>query len=214
MNDDSREKFVSDLGNPYINPKSKDLELLFQYIEKENEIVIEFDKEDGIDVEAEDYVPESMMMNRLSAMEDYRIAKTLLANVKKMITDGLCGKNPEMVNSLDRDQRRKHNRALTSLMAMNEFAEKQGLSQIYTGKLVDKHDIEDLGSGDLDARKEMTNFFLGLLTQISKYNIREIKNEQLKKQIKDVQKKMDATNSTYKVKKELTSYDGEIEFYD
>lgn len=214
MNDDSREKFVSDLGNPYANPKSNDLELLFQYIEKENEIVTEFDKEDGIDVEAEDYVPESMMINRLSAMEDYRIAKTLLANVKKMITDGLCHRNPQMVNSLDRDQRQKHNRALTSLMAMNEFAKKEGLPEIYTGKLIDKHDIVGLGTGNLDARIEMTNFFLGLLTQISKYNVRELKNDQLKKQIKDVQKKMDSTNSTYKVKKELTSYDGEIEFYD
>lgn len=214
MNDDSREKFVSDLGNPYTNPKSEELELLFQYIEKENEIITEFDKEDGIDVEAEDYVPDSMMMNRLSAMEDYRIAKTLLASVKKMMTDGLCGKNPEMVNSLDRDQRQKHNRALTSLMSMNEFAEKQGLPQLYTGKLVDKHDIRDLGTGNLEARIEMTNFFLGLLTQLSKYNVRELKNEYLKKQLKDVQRKMDATNSKYKVKKELSSYDSEIEFYD
>lgn len=214
MSEETRDKFISDLGNPYTNPKSEELSLLFQYIEKENEIIIEFDKEDGIDVEAEDYVPDSMMTNRLSAMEDYRIAKTLLANVKKMINDGICHENIDMVSSLDRDQRQKHNRALTSLMGMNEFANKHGLPELYTGKLVDKNDIRDLGSGDLEARKEMTNFFLGLLTQISKYNIRELKNEHLKKQIRDVQRKMDSTNSKYKVKKELTSYDGEIEFYD
>ena len=155
-----------------------------------------------------------MMMRRLSDMEDYRIAKTLLASVQKMIKDGVCEQNPVYIEALDREQRRKHNKALTSLMAMNEFAQKYNLEKIYTGKLVDKNDIRDLGSGDLDSRKEMTDFFLGLLTQLSKYNIREMKNEQLKKQVSTIKRKMDSTSRDYKVKKELTSYNGEIEFYD
>ena len=211
---DTRENFVADLGNPYTNPISDDLKLLFTYISKENEIIKEFDKEDGINVEAPDYVPDSMMIRRVTDMEDYRIAKTLLVSVEKMIASSLCARNPEYVASLDREQRRKHNKALTSLIAMNNFAEKNNLEKIYKGKLVDEKDIRDLGSGDLEARKEMTDFFLGLLTQISKYRVRELENEVLKKQIKEVQRKMDSTNSQYNVKKELTEYDGEIEFYD
>ena len=211
---DTREEFILNLGNPYTNYQSKELQLLFTYIEKENEIIKGFDKEDGIDIEAPDYVPNSMMMRRLSDMEDYRIAKTLLASVQKMIKDGVCEQNPVYIEALDREQRRKHNKALTSLMAMNEFAQKYNLEKIYTGKVVDKNDIRDLGSGDLDARKEMTDFFLGLLTQLSKYNIREMKNEQLKKQVSTIKRKMDSTSRDYKVKKELTSYNGEIEFYD
>lgn len=211
---ETREEFISNLGNPYINPQSKDLQLLFSYIKKENEVIMKFDKEDGIDVDAPDYAPDSMMMRRLSDMEDYRIAKTLLASVQKMVRDGLCSRNPVYIESLDREQRRKHNKALTSLMAMNDFAQKNNLEKIYTGKLVDSKDIRDLGSGDLEARREMTDFFLGLLTQLSKYNIQELKNEQLKKQVSTMQRKMDSTSRDYNVKKELTTYDGDIEFYD
>lgn len=99
-------------------------------------------------------------------------------------------------------------------MGMNDFARRNGLKEIYVGKLVDKNDIIGLGSGNLDARIEMTNFFLNLLTQVSAYNIREIKNQQMKKQLNSIQKKIDKTNVDYKVKKELNAYDGEIEFYD
>lgn len=211
---DTREEFIADLGNPYINPTTEELELLFSYIEKENEIVKEFDKEDGIDVESDSYVPDSMIIKRLSIMEDYRVAKTVLASVNKMIKEGLVSKDIDYVASLDEKQRRKHNNALTALMGMNDFARRNGLKEIYTGELVDKNDIIGLGIGNLDARIEMTNFFLNLLTQVSTYNIREIKNQQMKKQLNSIQKKIDKTNVDYKVKKELKTYDGEIEFYD
>ena len=211
---DKRENFISDLGNPYQNPKSEHLELLFKYIEKENEIVKKFDIEDGIDVDSPDYVPDIQMMERLSVMEDYRIAKTLLASVLKMIEDGLCGRDPLYIEHLDRDQRRKHNQALTALMAMNDFAEKHNLEKLYTGKLVNAEDIRDLGTGNIEARIEMTNFFLGLLTELSSYRIRDLKNEQLKQQLSTLQRKMDTTVSQFKVKKELTSYESDIEFYD
>lgn len=211
---DRREEFVSNLGNPYVNPKSKELELLFTYIQTENEMLRKFDEEDGIDVEAKDYVPNSIMMKRLEDMENYRIAKTLLASVQRMIKLGICNNNQEYIIYLDTEQRRKHNKALTSLMGMNEFAQKQGLDLIYTGKLVKKEDIRDLGTGDTEARKEMTNFFLGLLTELSKYNIRGLKNENMKKEIHDIQKKIETTSKDYNVKKGLASYEDEIEFYD
>ena len=110
---DRREEFVSNLGNPYVNPKSKELELLFTYIQTENEMLRKFDEEDGIDVEAKDYVPNSIMMKRLEDMENYRIAKTLLASVQRMIKLGICNNNQEYIIYLDTEQRRKDIQALT-----------------------------------------------------------------------------------------------------
>lgn len=211
--DKKREQFMEDLGNPYVNPCSDNLKLLFEYINLENNIIRDFDEEDGIDVNSPDYVPESMMLKRLDDMEEYRMARTLLACVQKMIKDGLIHKDTEYVASLDRAQRRKHNKALTSLMGMNEFARKHGLREIYTGKLVDKKDIRDMGAGDLEARAEMTNFFLGLLNELSDFNIKQIQNSFVKQQLRDVQRKISTTCSKYDVKKPLSQYNGNIEFY-
>lgn len=213
MSNDQRESLLSDLGNPYTNPMSDRLKLLFQYMEKETEIVKRYDEEDGIDINAEDYKPDSEMTKRLISMENYRIARTIQASVQKMIRDGLIHKDPVYVNQLDRDQRSAHNNALMSLIGMCEFAERQGLPPIYTGKLVDKHDILGMGAGNLDARREMTNFFLGLLNELSDYNIRSIENEHTRQQLSGIQTSMMKTNSRYNVKHQLSGYDDEIEFY-
>lgn len=213
MSDSKRESLLSDLGNPYTNPMSDRLKLLFQYMEKETEITKKFDQEDGIDITSEDYIPDSEMTKRLINMEKYRIARTIQASVQKMMRDGLIHRDPVYINQLDREQRSSHNNALMSLLGMCEFAERQGLPPIYTGKRVDKHDIIDMGSGNLDARREMTNFFLGLLDELSEYNIRGIENKHTRKQLSDIQTTIMKTNSKYNVKHQLTGYDDEIEFY-
>lgn len=213
MNNEERKIFVSNLGNPYTNPCSNKLKLLFNYISKENDIIKQFDMEDGIDTEAEAYIPDGVMIERLNDMEEYRIARTIFIYVQQMMSNGNLPRDKNYIKRLDEEQRRKHNKALISLLGFNEFAEQHELEKFYTGKQVNKSDIKDLGTGDIEARAEMTNFFLSLLNELSEYNIKELDNKTVRKQMKEVQDKINSTNKDYKIKKPFSNYNENVEFY-
>ena len=213
MNNEERKIFVSNLGNPYTNPCSNKLKLLLKYISKENDIIKQFDMQDGIDTESETYIPDGVMIERLNDMEEYRIARTIFIYVQQMMSDGNIPKDKNYIKHLDEDQRRKHNKALISLLGFNEFGEHYGLEKFYTGKQINKSDIRDLGTGDIEARTEMTNFFLSLLNELSEYNIKELENKIVRKQMQEVQDKINLTNKDYKIKKTFSNYNENIEFY-
>ena len=148
----SKEQFKADLGNPYTNPVSDKLQLLFDYMSKEAELRRQWDKEDGIDVDAPDYKPESTVMQGVMGFEKYRRAYTESMYLDVLARNGVP-KNPTLTQELDRKQREAHNAALTYLLGFKELSKVLNLEPFYTGEEVSKESIRGMGSDNSPARK-------------------------------------------------------------
>ena len=211
---DSKEEFQSELGNSNVNPMSDKLKLLFEYMEKETELNRQFDKEDGIDVDAPDYTPECTTLTRVLSFERYRRAYTETMYQDFLVKAGFK-KNPSLTEELDRNQRQAHNSALSHLLGFKNLSKTLGLEPLYKGAEVSKESIRGMGSDHSDARKEMTDFFLKLITELSDYNIQEIENKYLKENTQSIKDTIRKDNHDFRVKDDgLTEYHGKIEFED
>ena len=208
----SKEQFSASLGNPYAKPMSDDLKLLFTYMEKEAELIKKFDKDDGIDVDAPDYKPHSVVMDRLLGFENYRKAYTESMYQNMLVMKGVA-RNATVTESLDRNQREAHNTALTYLLGFKQLGKVLGLEPLYKGEEVSEESIVGTHSDHSPARKEMTNFFLNLITELSEYNVLEIENEILRENAFEIKRTMQKDDHAFRVKDGgLKKYHGDIEF--
>ena len=210
----SKENFQSNLGNPNVNPMSDNLKLLFEYMDKEMEMNRQFDKEDGIDIDAPDYVPECTTLTRVLSFEKYRRAYTETMYQDFLVKSG-CKKNPTVTAELDRNQRQAHNSALSHLLGFKNLGKALGLKPLYEGAEVSKESIRGMGSDHSDARKEMTDFFLKIITELSNFNIKEIENKIIRENAQTIADSIRKDNHDFRVKDDgLKEYHGDIEFED
>ena len=194
--------------------KSKSVELIIKYIEKEKELNIMFDKEDGIDVDAEDYKPTENLItiDRLKNLLSYRTLRTRQAYISKISNGDNSRKTREMLVEIDKDRRDKHNLALSSFKGLNEFAKKYGLEPLYKGKMLTEEQIDSHDPSTYDIRKDMTDAFLKILIELGNYSARE--NFKGAKEIETVQDEIYRVERDYGVKGELKEDDGDVVFED
>ena len=190
--------------------------LLIQYMNKEIEINKEFDNEDGIDVTSEDYEPSyDSMKLKIESFIKYRDVRTKQFWVSKLYNGMESRKKASLRSELDKERRRRHNMALTSLVGLCKFGEKFGLPKIYNGNLLTTDEIENHESKNYDTRKEMTDFFLKLVDDINEIYIdREAVSINENKFITGLKQQIYKTDRDYGVEKGLTEDEGDIVFKD
>lgn len=195
--------------------ENKNVELIKMYINKEKEITKQFDKEDGIDVESEEYEPKAeVTLMRIMSFLSYRELRTKQAYTAQMSKGNKDRTVMERLAQFDKDRREKHNLALTSLNGLVDFANKYNLEPIYTGKRLSTEEIKDFGSGTYETRLEMTEAFLQILIDLGNYSTRECADKSLKKDLEEIKDKMYNFSRDYGVKQELSHDDGDILFED
>ena len=113
-----------------------------------------------------------------------------------------------------KERRRKHNSALTAFNGLIDFAKKIGIKPIYEGETLTEEEIESHDNSKYDTRTEMTNAFLKVLNELGEYSAIDCPHKDAKKELMDLQKRMDKVRRTYGIKKELQYDDGDIEFED
>ena len=167
--------------------ENKNVELIKMYINKEKEITKQFDKEDGIDVEAEDYEPKATAtLMRIKSFLSYRELRTKQAYTSKMSKGNKDRAVMERLAKFDKDRREKHNLALTSLNGLVDFAERFNLEPIYTGKRLSEKEIKEHKADSYDTRLEMTDAFLQILIDLGNYSTRECSDKSLKKDLESI----------------------------
>lgn len=195
--------------------ENKNVSIILSYIQKEQEITRMYDKEDGIDVNAEDYVPEAdITIRRIECLLAYRELRTKQAYTAKIVRGNNTRTVRERLATLDRDRREKHNLALTSFKGLIEFAKKYNLEPIYTGNILSEEEIESHSSDTYDVRKEMTDSFLKLLKDLGNYSTRQIIDKNVRKDIEKVQNRIFKNQRDYGIKQELLEDKGDIKFED
>ena len=195
--------------------ENKNVELIKMYINKEKEITKQFDKEDGIDVEAEDYEPKATAtLMRIKSFLSYRELRTKQAYTSKMSKGNKDRAVMERLAKFDKDRREKHNLALTSLNGLVDFAERFNLEPIYTGKRLSEKEIKEHKADSYDTRLEMTDAFLQILIDLGNYSTRECSDKSLKKDLESIKDQMYKFSKDYGVTKELSYDDGDISFED
>lgn len=195
--------------------ENRNVELIKMYIDKEKEITRQYDKEDGIDVDAEDYEPKAeVTLMRIMSFLSYRELRTKQAYTTKISKGNKDRAVMERLAQFDKDRREKHNLALTSLNELVNFAEKYNLEPIYTGKRLSEDEIKGYKSGPYETRLEMTEAFLQILIDLGNYSTRECSDKALKKDLEEIKDKMYKFSRNYGVKQELSHDDGDILFED
>lgn len=191
----------------------KNVQLIMQYIEKEKVIQKQFDEDDGIDVNAEDYKPEaSVITDYINSFLNYRNIRTEQAYISRANDGNNSREVREMLAKLDEQRRRVHNRALSSMIGINRFAKMNGLEPIYTGRMLTEEEIQSHDPLKNDVREEMTNAMLKLLIDIETYSLQI--NEGSKEEILEFQRNMGKFNRDYGVEKPLKTDEGDIIFKD
>ena len=132
------------------------IELLKEYINKEVSM---------FECEPED----TSSFTRVKAFLDYRNIRIKQAWYAKISKGETSREYASRRSELDKERRLYHNAALTALLSFDRAAEVLDLPPIYTGKKLTKEQIESHDSGSLDARKEMTDWFFGLVNEIYDY---------------------------------------------
>lgn len=196
-----------------IQNENKNLSLIMQYIQIEMEENREWDKEDGIDVTAEDYIPYAdVTERRLTNLLNYRNIRTKQAFLSKLNFGNNTRKERAMMSELDKDRREKHNLALTSLRGLVDFAKKHNLEPIYNGPMLSEEEIESHSSSTYDTRMEMTDAFLKILSDLQTYTSEICSDKDVRNILNNISTQIHKSNRDYGVKKELTHDDGDIIF--
>lgn len=201
------------------------IKLLLEYMKKEKELTRQWDEEDGIDVNAEDYKIDSLItVSRVQSFIGYRNIRVEEAWFNKLNKGDTSRETREKAYEYDAERSRRHSLALNSMIGMNEFGEKYGLPKFYEGELIRGSDIDNYKN--IDVRKKETDFFLQFIDKLSrtsgilmeKYmeeeNMDISKSEEELDFIHELQKNVDIVDNKYGVEKNLTEDDGDIIFKD
>lgn len=201
------------------------IKLLLEYMKKEKELTRQWDEEDGIDVNAEDYKIDSLVaVSRVKNFIGYRNIRIEEAWFNKLNNGDTSREIREKAYEYDAERSRRHSLALNSMIGMNEFGEKYGLPKFYEGELVEGSDIDNYKN--IDVRKKETDFFLQFIDKLSrtsgmlmeKYmeemNMDISKSEEELNFIKELQHEVNVVDNKYGVEKNLTDDDGDVKFKD
>lgn len=200
------------------------IKLLLQYIQKEKELTRQWDKEDGIDVDAEDYKIKSLLcIDRIKSFIAYRNIRVEEAWYLKLNRGVTSREVREKACEYDAKRSRRHSLALNSMIGLNMFADKYELPKFYDGEMLEPKEIENYRN--IPVRKEQTKFFLCFIdslsrtssTTIQKYfeelGIKEKAEEDIPF-IRELQSGVESIDSAYGVEETLLDEDGEIKFKD
>ncbi len=201
------------------------IKLLLKYIEKEKELTREWDKEDGIDVDAEDYKITSLVnVDRIKNFIGYRNIRIEEAWFNKLNRGNTSREVREKAVDYDAERSRRHSLALNSMVGINRFGDEHGLPKFYDGELVQGSDIDNYRN--IDVRKKETDFFLQFIDKLSRTSgiiidrymdeagINREDSDGGMSFIKELQRNVDTVDNKYGVEKNLTEDDGDIKFKD
>lgn len=201
------------------------IKLLLEYMKKEKELTREWDEEDGIDVNAEDYKIDGLAtVDRIKNFIGYRNIRVEEAWFNKLHRGDTSRETREKAYDYDAERSRRHSLALNSMIGLNDFGEKYGLPKFYEGELIRGSDIDNYKN--IDVRKKETDFFLQFIDKLSrtsgvlmeKYmeemNMDVDKSDVEMSFIRELQSNVDAVDNKYGVEKNLTEDDGDVKFKD
>ena len=192
----------------------KQINDLMLAIEREAEETKKFDEEDGVDISAPGYKPESLIVTCLKHFENYRAVRTEEAYtaISLKTSDMSLRRKAEILNGLDHKRRYAHNLALSGVNILNRLMERYGLPKLYTGPTMDGKEIDD--HTNLDARKAYTDFFFDVINSIEDVSISRIaeRSKLSADQLSEVKKDIDKTERDWGVKEGLKEDDGDIVF--
>ena len=199
------------------------IKLFLQYMKKEKELQISWDKEDGIDVDAEGYRPELLCVDRVKSFISYRNIRVEEAWYSKLNNGNSSREVREKVVEYDATRSRRHALALNSMIGLNMFGERYGLPKFYDGELLEPKDIDNYKN--ISTRKKETDFFFGFIDTLSRTPMikmeeyfsevgidKEAKDE--KSFIKELQSNVESTDRAYGVTSPILSDDDDIKFKD
>lgn len=203
--------FREDLKVPDTNENTDMVALIHEYLDTARNMVKEVDKENGIDIEASDYIPDiSFMTNRLQLLLDYKEIRAEQAWVSKLCQGDNSRSTREYLSSIDSERREKHNRALVSFINLNDFGKKHNLEPLYKGKVLTTKEIESHDPKVYDIRTNMTNAFLKILSDLGKQSpIIQADSDLL-----DTRKRIDSLKVRYGIVKDLSHDDSTFGFAD
>lgn len=194
----------------------KQMDDLLLAIEREAEENKKFDKEDGVDISAPDYKPDSLIVTCLKHFESYRAVRTEEAytSICLRTSDVSSRRKAEILNELDHKRRGAHNLALSSVNILNRLMERYGLSKLYTGPTMDDAEINK--HTDKFKLKAYTDFFFDVINSVEDVSISKIaeRSELSANRLSEVKRDIYKTERTWRIKEGLKDDDGTIVFDD
>lgn len=199
------------------------IKLILQYMNKEKELMTEFDREEGINVDSDSYEPSLQTVSRVNCFIKYRNIRIEEAWYVKLTKGNKSREVIEKLYDYDNERSRRHSMALTSIEGLNAFAERHGLPKFYEGQLLKPEEIDSYKN--IPVRNEMTNFFLKFIDELNRTpNIimekyfEEVGIERegaIEDQfIRKLQMNLEKTERDYGVEKPLVEEHGDIKFKD
>lgn len=196
------------------------IKLFLQYVKKEIELTKKWDKEDGIDIEADDYKISSLLcVDRIKSFIAYRNIRVEEAWFLKLNRGDHSREKSEKAAEYDSKRSRRHSLALNSLLGLNMFGEKYGLEKFYDGEVLNAEEIESYKN--IRIRRQETDFFLQFIDSLSRVpsiKMKEYINEAGLDEnisntfIRELQSGVESVERKYGVEKNLLTDDGEIKF--
>lgn len=196
------------------------IKLLLLYMKKEKEILIESDREEGIDVDSPDYQLISGCVGRIQSFIAYRNIRIEEAWYQKLNKGRILESYERKCNEYDAERSRRHSTALNSLAGFNAFGKAVGLPQFYDGELLTASEIENYQN--IPVRLEETAFFLQLIDKLGRVKgiemqkyFEELGIEPEKEEsefMRELQRSISKVEDDYNVKQPLLEEDGETIF--
>lgn len=198
------------------------IELLVQYAKKEAELNKEFDREDGINVDSDDYeLNYESTKKRIETFIRYKEIRTKQYWYSMKFKDSSIKNYAIGRNELDKQRRFLHNSALQSVLGFDKFAERFNLPKLYEGNLLTAEEIENHDPNVYEKRMEMTDFIFGLLSEIEDIDIIkkiEESNKEYTDFMSNLKKQVEKVDRDYGVKNSIKKDESKdekdnIEFY-
>lgn len=198
------------------------IKLFLEYVKKEKELRLKWDKEAGMDVNASDYKIMIQTVDRVRTFVAYRNVRIEEAWFSKLNK----GKNSRAIEEKADDYEEKrckcHADALKSIIDLNQFGEEHGLKKFYDGKMLTVKEIENYTN--IATRNEETAFFLGFIDKLGKITSKQM-NEYFEEVgiaqgkeesnfIKELQSNISSVENSYKVEVPPLSEKDDIKFKD
>ena len=117
-------------------------------------------------------------------------------------------------NELDSERRHLHNTALNSVLGFDKISKIFDLEPIYNGRKLTPEQIESHDTSSLDIRKEMTDWFFGLVNEIYDYYPEKTKDNYNKenKFIESLKSDVYKFDREYGVQDPIREDDGDVIF--
>lgn len=198
------------------------IKLFLEYMKKEKELRLEWDNEDGIDVNSPDYKLSLLTVDRVKTFIAYRNIRIEEAWFSKLNKGRKTKAIENQAYDYDDKRCKKHALALNSLNAFNQFGEAYGLEKFYDGPMLEKSDIDNYTN--ISVRNEETAFFLQFVDALGRVNSRQM-NEYFKEVgiepdkeestfIRELQSNINKVEDSYRVEEPPLAEKDDIKFKD